>query len=333
MKKLKVSMAMIIGILATAVISSTVFSNSSFLSEPTHEDVLITTVDEHGENFDLKANVYLPHASKSKSGNSKSSSNVNKEPTPLVLFIHGHGGAYDDANGSRSYPISIELANQGIAVATIDYRYLTGLPENVYDTKAYVRYFRAHAEEYNIDPDRIAVWGTSRGGHLASMLATTGDMEEFEGDVGGNLDQSSSIQAAVIYYPFTDAFLSEDPTGMLTTFYGIEESKVPEIMEAYEANDPSHPQWDHVERIQQLNPINHVSEDDPPALITIGGKDFVTPLIHSTELFNKYIEVGAEASLYAYAQGGHGTVGTDIEEATTKWLVQKLLVELAPKDN
>lgn len=282
---------------------------------PTYQDVTIATVDDKGESFDLKTNVYLPK----KKGNS--------EPTPMVLFIHGNGGTYNFPNGSRSYDLSIALADRGISVATIDYRPKAGLPEDVYDVKAYVRYFKANAEKYNIDPEKVAVWGTSRGGNLASLLAATGDDPKLEGDVGGNLDQSSKIHSAVIYYPFTDAFFYDDPSGILKNFYGAQDSDIAGILAANESNDTSSPYWPFVEKIRLVNPINHVDKEDPPVLITIGGQDPVTPIKHSTELFNKYLEHGVDASLYAWAPGVHGRVGTDIEAATAEWLVNKLLGE------
>ena len=152
---------------------------------------MVATVQDAGKPYALRANVYLPKGAAS-------------APTPLVLFLHGNGGAYNFANGSRSYEFSIALSDRGIAVATIDYRPDDVLPGEIFDVKAYVRFFRAKAKEYNIDPQRIAVWGTSRGGHLGALLATSGDVKELEGDVGGNLDQSSRIQCAVLFYSVVD---------------------------------------------------------------------------------------------------------------------------------
>jgi len=295
------------------------FAANRLPSGPTYKDVLVATVQDAGKPFNLRTNIYLPKTPAT-------------GPIPLLLFIHGHGGAYNFANGSRAYEFSIALADRGIAVATISYRPETGLPENVYDVKAYVRYFRAHAKEFNIDPNRIGIWGTSRGGHLAAMLATTGDIKELEGDVGGRLDQSSRVQAAVIYYPFTDVFLQpDDAPRFLKLFFGAKDPETPGIVEAYKKNDTSSPYWKYVQKANLVNPMNYVSKDGPPVLITCGGKDTVTPIIHSTTLFNKYLEKGGVASFYGYTVGVHGRVGTDIEAASSEWLANKLLIELAPK--
>lgn len=301
------------------VFSGVILAVAPLPSGPTYKEVLVATVDDEGEDFDLRVNIYIPEEQWS-------------SPFPLVLFIHGHGGAYNYSSGSRAYELSIALKDRGIAVATIDYRHKSALPEDIYDVKAYVRWFRANAKDYNIDPERIGIWGTSRGGHLASVMATTGDVAELEGDVGGNLEQSSRVQFAVIYYPFTDPFLTPN-AGTFSLFYDAKESDFSAIMEAYDNNDTGSPVWKHVELANLCNPINYVSEDDPPVFIAVGGHDVITPTIHSIKLYEAYNEKGIDASLHIWVPGGHGQVGTDIEAATQDWLSNKLLVGLAPENN
>ena len=87
------------------------------------------------------------------------------QPTPIVLAIHGKVGNY---NTPRTY--ALNLVDKGIAVATIDFRKAC-MPGMLYDCKTYVRFIRAHAAEYNIDPKRVGIWGGSRGGNLTSLLA------------------------------------------------------------------------------------------------------------------------------------------------------------------
>lgn len=297
------------------VFSGAILAISPLPSGPAYKEILVATVDDEGEDFDLRTNIYIPEETRS-------------GPFPLLIFIHGHGGAYNYSGGSRAYELSIALKNRGIAVATIDYRYKSGLPEDIYDVKAYVRWFRANAKVYNIDPKRIGIWGTSRGGHLASVLATTGDVAELEGDVAGNLEQSSRVQCAVIYYPFVDPFL--DPNAdTFSLFYDAERYDFSAIMETYDNNDTGSPVWKHVELANLCNPINYVSKDDPSAFIAVGGHDVVTPQIHSIKLYEAYNEKGIDASLHIWVPGSHGQVGIDIENATQNWLINKLLVELA----
>ena len=113
-------------------------------SGPTYKEVLVATVQDAGRPFQLRTNIYVPRGAAS-------------APAPLVLFIHGNGGAYNFSNGSRAYEFSIALAERDIAVATIDYRPDDALPGEIHDVKAYVRFFRAKARDYNIDPNRIGV--------------------------------------------------------------------------------------------------------------------------------------------------------------------------------
>ncbi|MCX7788506.1 MAG: alpha/beta hydrolase, partial [Spirochaetes bacterium] len=247
-------------------------------------------------------------------------------PAPLVIFIHGHGGAYNFSNGSRSYELSIALKDRGIAVATADYRPSGDALLNTYDVKAYVRFFKAHAKEYNIDPQRIGVWGTSRGGHLAAMVATTGDVKELEGDVGGNTEYTSAVHCAVIYYPITDVFMQPQ---IPSWFLGSNDGDSTRLKELHATkSDPNNPLWKFVELGRKVNPIQYVSEQDPPVLIAVSAKDTVTPMTASWALYQKYIEKGLDATFCTWSQGSHGVVGVDIEAGTQDWIAKKLLVDL-----
>ena len=124
---------------------------------------------------------------------------------PLIIYIHG--GAFK--TGSKKDGVPGDYLSRGYAVASIDYR-LSGdavWPAQIEDCKAAVRWLRANAARYGIDPGRFAAWGASAGGHLAAMLGTTGGEKEFE--VGENLDVSSRVQAVVDYFGPTD-FLQMD---------------------------------------------------------------------------------------------------------------------------
>ena len=333
MRTLRLSVSLVLVVAVFMVPSMAVFAADRLPSGPTYKEVLVAKVQDAGKPFALRTNIYLPKGPAT-------------APTPLVLFIHGHGGAYNFSAGSRSYEFSIALADRGIAVATIDYRPDDPLPGEIHDVKAYVRWFRAKAKDYNIDPNRIGIWGTSRGGHLAAMLATSGDVKEVEGDVGGNLDQSSRVQCAVIYYPLTDflnmgADLSarfpergkgEDEGGLTAQLLGYKDPKgMAYLREISAKNDTSSPYWKYVELARLSNPVNYVSKDDPPALIGHSSMDNVVAVEQSERLYKKYIDNGVDASFYIWAKGAHGTVGLDIEAATSEWIVKKLLVDLAPK--
>lgn len=292
-----------------SMIALTSAGQQRLASGSTYKDVVIATVDDMGENFQLRSNIYLPEE-------------PSESPLPLLLYIHGNGGAYNFANGSTSYERTIELSKRGIAVATVDYRPATGLPEDIYDVKAYIRYFRANAEKYNIDPDRIGIWGTSRGGNLATIIATTGDSPEHEGDVGGNLKQSSTIQYAVIFYPFISSISQNGTTAFMS---GINREDSEAIREAYDNNDTSSPFWEDVERIEMCNAINYVDENDPPVFIAHGSIDRVCSPQNSLDFYNAYVSVGVPAWLQFYSLGPHGTVSPQIEKAAQDWMLGMML--------
>ena len=333
MRTLRLSVSLVLVAAVFMVPSMAVFAADRLPSGPTYKEVLVATVQDAGKPFALRTNIYLPKGPAA-------------APTPLVLFIHGHGGAYNFSNGSRSYEFSIALTDRGIAVATIDYRPDDILPGEIYDVKAYVRWFRAKAKDYNIDPNRIGIWGTSRGGHLAAMLATSGDVKEVEGDVSGNLDQSSRVQCAVIYYPMTD-FLNagadhaarfpesakrEDAGGLTAQLLGYKDPKgMSYLREIFAKNDKTNPYWKIVELAELSNPVKYVSKDDPPILLGHSSMDNVVSVEQSQRLYKKYIDNGLDASFYIWAKGAHGAVGLDIEAATSEWIAKKLLVDLAPK--
>ena len=120
---------------------------------------------------------------------------------PLVVWIHG--GAW--RAGSKEGCPAVPLVAKGYAVASINYRFSQHavFPAQIEDCKAAIRWLRANAAKYHIDPDHIGVWGSSAGGHLVAMLGTTGSVKELEGN-GGNLDQSSRVQCVVDWFGPTD---------------------------------------------------------------------------------------------------------------------------------
>ncbi|OYW12849.1 MAG: hypothetical protein B7Z55_17880, partial [Planctomycetales bacterium 12-60-4] len=129
-----------------------------------------------------------------------------KAPKPLVIWIHG--GAWQ--NGSKENCPALGLTSQGFAVASINYRLSSHapFPAQIQDCQAAVRWLRAHAGEYDLDPDKFGVWGSSAGGHLVALVGTTGDVDDFE-PIGGHRDVSSQVQAVCDWYGPTD-FLQMD---------------------------------------------------------------------------------------------------------------------------
>ena len=101
-------------------------------------------------------------------------------PRPLLVWIHG--GAFSSGDKAENEQIWGDLMERGYAVATINYR-LSGdakWPAQITDCKAALRFLRAHAKDYNLDPARVGVWGSSAGGHLAALVGASGSEKKFE---------------------------------------------------------------------------------------------------------------------------------------------------------
>ena len=286
---------------------------------PSFADIQVARIDDLGTPFDLKADVYIPDRSKGAA-------------TPLLLYIHGLGGAYNEARDVFVRRLLGAVLDKGIAVARIDYRRSGRMPAMLFDTKAYIRFFRAHAKDYQIDPNRIGIWGVSRGGNLAALLAVTGDIPALEGDVGGNTGQSSRLQASVIESPLTEMFLNSDEkaASIFENYLGTSQSDSLAIVAAYRKQDTASPYWKYVQRIEQVNPLNYVDKNSPPALIVCGGLDNSNVIVNCSAFFAKYIAAGAPANFYALSTGTHVRVGSAIEAASVTWLAERLSLNPPP---
>ena len=238
-----------------------------------------------------------------------------KDGTNLPLIINIHGGAFK--MGSKEQGVPLEYLRQGYAVASINYRLSqhAKFPAQIEDGKAAVRWLRAHAADYRIDPNRFAAWGSSAGGHLAAMLGTTGDAKEF--DVGANLDQSSRVQAVVDYFGPTD-FLQMDahrlPSGMAHDPANSPESEL--IGGAIQENK---------EKATKANPITYVTPGDPPFLICHGDADPLVPH-HQSELLEAALKkAGVPVTFYTVKGAGHGGFkDPKVPELTGEFLAKHL---------
>lgn len=142
------------------------------------------------------------------------------KPCPVIMWMHPGGFHEGDKDGSAIEPLArvnmIQLVQlmleRGYAVVSINYRLSDEaiFPALIYDVKAAIRWIRANAPKYNFNADKIVAWGSSAGGYLAAMLATTEDIKELEDLSMGNPDQSSRVTAAVDWFGPTD-FLQMDP--------------------------------------------------------------------------------------------------------------------------
>jgi acetyl esterase/lipase len=198
---------------------------------------------------------------------------------PVIVCVHG---GHWEAGGKDRCP-AVSLVQDGYAVASINYRLArtAPFPAQIEDCKAAVRWIRANASNYHLDPDRIGVWGYSAGGHLAALLGTSGGVPELEGS-GDNMQYSSRVQAVC------DVAGPADLAAM--TNLG------PKRRFAIEALLGGPLEKDKAKAIT-ASPIHYVSKDDPPFLIVHGEGDRVIPVEQSQRLYEELLKAGVNATL------------------------------------
>jgi len=189
------------------------------------------------------------------------------------------------------------MATQQVAIVSINYR-LSGtapFPAPLYDCKAAIRWLRANAEKYHLDAGHIGLFGASAGGHLEALLGTIAGVASLEGDVGGNLDYSSRVQAVCAFYPptdldklVTDQKLRHNPRTDVARFLGGALA-------------------DKLDRAALANPINYITKDSAPFFILHGEQDALVPVGQSRLLYQALKRAGVEAQLEV-VPGGHGII-------------------------
>jgi acetyl esterase/lipase len=233
-------------------------------------------------------------------------------PLPVVVGIHGGGWA----NGSKAGGQGSWLAQRGYAVAVINYR-LSGeaiFPAQIVDCKAAVRWLRANSAKYGLDPDRFGATGHSAGGHLASLLATTGDVKDF--DQGAHRDVSSRIQAAAPMSGPTDLLQMDAhaPPGARL------KHDAPNSPEARLIGGPIQ---EFREKTAKANPIAYITPDDPPFLIVHGDQDATVPYHQAVLLFDALKAAGLTADLYTVKGASHG-LGREANDRVAEFFDKQL---------
>ena len=217
----------------------------------------------------LKLDLYLPEASET--------------TPPLVVWIHG--GGWKSGDKAHVNPAILRLTGEGYAIASINYRLkdLSIHPKNIHDCKGAVRWLRANAETYNYDPERVAVAGSSAGGHLALLLGLSSSVNALEGEVGGNTEQSSTVKAIVDFY---------GPSELIVMAADSERfNRAHEFTEA---------------QIKDASPLTYLTDKAPPVLVFHGDKDRTVPVGQSQLLHDRYQERSLNSQLQILKGAGHG---------------------------
>ena len=208
---------------------------------------------------------------------------------PAVLYVHGGGWTKGDKTAGAGMPEIPELVSRGYLVAAVNYRLAPQykFPAQIEDVKCAVRFLRANAATYGIDPERIGAWGGSAGGHLVALLGVTDASAGFEGD-GGYAEQSSRVQAVV------DMF---GPSDLTVVFQGAGTILLKQVFGTTDR---------YSETVKRASPVTWVSSDDPPFLILHGEKDELVPPSQSEILYDRLTAAGVPATLTIVKNAGHG---------------------------
>lgn len=264
-------------------------------------------------------------------------------PHPAVFWIHG--GSWRTGSRVGIGPAS-GLLERGIAVVSVDYRLTQSgwtdvpvlWPAQIHDVKGAVRFIRANASTYSIDPNRLGAWGPSAGAQLATLLALSANDPELEGDTGGNLEQSSHVSCAVDYYGPTNlmrlALDVVDPPGSDGDHDAPHAGEAQLIgwdqpgqgigdLRANEDN-PNAPYPELVAQIESASPIYYPSPDDPPLFIAHGEDDISYPIAQSANLAQACAAAGMPFEYHAVPDAGHGNLGGVTNRAAWDFLESHL---------
>ena len=232
------------------------------------------------DGISLLLDLYLPESSPTKS-------------VPLVIWVHGGGWR----SGTKDQTLAPGILGEEYAIASVEYRLsdVATYPAQIHDVKAAVRWLRAHADAYGLDPERFGAWGSSAGGHLVALLGVSCGNEELEGTVGEYLDESSCVQAVCDFYGPTD-FLS------IMEQRGVGPARRPmaeDVLLGGLVEDLS-------DLAKLASPLTHVSADVPPFLIMHGSEDPVVPVEQSIGFNLALRSFGIDSTLIIIDGAGHG---------------------------
>lgn len=234
---------------------------------------------------------------------------------PTVLCIHG--GGFRAGKRERWDGLCQKLAADGYVAATVTYRLAPKyqFPAAIYDVKAAVRWLRANAVVYQIDPDRIGVVGDSAGGHLAQFLGVTGDLPEFEGieelvDPNTNLEslpnlESSAVTCVVNYYGPSD----------FTKSYG-KSVDAAEVLPLWLGGNVETERRKHI----VASPLYWVTPNAAPTLFIHGTEDKYVAFEQAEWIYDRMKAADVDVEMLKLEGAGHGFKGADAEKAEAAML-------------
>lgn len=233
-----------------------------------------------------------------------------QKKTKMPAIVYVTGGGFINANRDNGVQLRNYLAEKGYVVASITYRVAptAQFPQPLEDVKASIRYLRAHADQWNIDKDRIGIIGGSAGGYLSAFAGTTSGTKTF--DKGENLQESSKVNCAVDLYGLSD--LSQ---------VGMDYS--PEVQQLHKSAGATEALWVNGSPVfggkdggiladpkaaEAANPIAYIGKNSAPMLLMHGTADKVVSPGQTDLLYQALKEKGVPAERYEIPGAAHGGV-------------------------
>ncbi|WP_432647078.1 alpha/beta hydrolase fold domain-containing protein [Mitsuokella sp.] len=227
---------------------------------------------------------------------------------PAIVFVTG--GGFINANKDNGLQLRMHLAESGYVVSSIEYRVAptARFPEPLEDVKASIRYLKANADKFGIDPDRVGIVGGSAGGYLTAMAGTTSGTKTF--DKGENLGVDSSVKAAVDLYGLSDLTRIGDD-------YDENVRKAHASAGATEAlwvnGSPVFGGKDggilaNREAAEKANPIHYITKNSAPMLLMHGTADTVVSPSQTDLLFQALQKEGIPSKRYLVEGAAHGGI-------------------------
>lgn len=241
------------------------------------------------------------------------------KPLPLIVYIHGGGWK----EGDKSLCPALDLCSCGFVVASINYRLTPAatFPAQIEDCKAAVRWLKENAAEYQINPNRVGVWGVSAGGHLAALIGVTNGTGKFE-CISPTKDATATAKDGAAptkegppsTQPVNPAVNSSvqavaDWCGPADLVTGVQQCESPryarygssQYIYALLGGDLS----SKMEVAVEASPTTYVSKDDPPFQIVHSLDDVIVPFAQSQELFDKLTEADVPVKFLKIEGGEH----------------------------
>ncbi|MFL4499780.1 alpha/beta hydrolase fold domain-containing protein [Weissella sp. MSCH1] len=227
---------------------------------------------------------------------------------PVIVDIYGGGLIFGDKSSHKLEP-ALRLLDKGYAVVSVDYSLIhqKDFPFQIYEIKAALRFLRAHADEYQLDMNRVALMGESSGAHLAVMTGVTASVDALQNPfMGDNNNQPETVNAIIAMYgPYEfDQFVDQFNESGVTPKYA--ETGTAESFEGQMFNQQA--PKDVPQRVKMYSPKMYFNAEMPPILAFAGTADAVVPYQQTVNMINGAREFVSEdkAVLHLVEGTGHG---------------------------